>query len=50
VSLGIRDAAMETVEITQGLTPGDTVLLGAARGISAGTPIRVSAAPSDAKQ
>ncbi|HEY2852742.1 MAG TPA: efflux RND transporter periplasmic adaptor subunit [Gemmatimonadaceae bacterium] len=49
VTLGIRDAASETVEITQGLTPGDTVLLGAARGISAGTPLRVSA-PSDVKK
>jgi RND family efflux transporter MFP subunit len=49
VSLGLRDAANETVEITQGLTAGDTVLLGAARGISAGTPIRISA-PSDVKR
>ena len=49
VTLGIRDAASETVEITQGLTPGDTVLLGAARGISAATPVRVSA-PSDVKK
>jgi membrane fusion protein (multidrug efflux system) len=49
VTLGLRDAASETVEITQGLTPGDTVLLGAARGISAGTPVRVSA-PTDVKK
>lgn len=49
VSLGLRDAANETVEITQGLAAGDTVLLGAARGISAGTPIRISA-PSDVKR
>lgn len=49
VSLGIRDAAAETVEILSGLTAGDTVLLGAARGISAGTPVQVSA-PSDAKK
>jgi membrane fusion protein (multidrug efflux system) len=49
VTLGIRDAASETVEITQGLAVGDTVLLGAARGISAGTPVRVSA-PSDVKK
>jgi len=27
VGLGIRDAADETVEITSGLAPGDTVLL-----------------------
>jgi RND family efflux transporter MFP subunit len=49
VTLGLRDAATETVEITQGVVPGDTVLLGAARGISAGTPIRVSS-PSDVKR
>lgn len=49
VSLGIRDAAAETVEITSGVAAGDTVLLGAARGISPGTPVRVSA-PSDAKK
>ncbi len=49
VGLGIRDAAAETVEITQGLTPGDTVLLGAARGITLGTPVKVSA-PSDVKK
>ena len=49
VQLGIRDAAAETVEITAGLAQGDTVLLGAARGISPGTPVRVSA-PSDTKK
>ena len=49
VGLGIRDAATETVEITSGLAQGDTVLLGAARGISPGTPVKVSA-PSDVKR
>ena len=49
VQLGIRDAAAETVEITGGLAAGDTVLLGAARGISPGTPVKVSA-PSDSKK
>jgi len=48
VELGIRDAASETVEIRSGLMPGDTILLGAARGISAGTPVKVSA-PADSK-
>ena len=47
--VGIRDAAAETVEITGGLAPGDTVLLGAARGISPGTPVKVSA-PNDVKK
>jgi membrane fusion protein (multidrug efflux system) len=49
VGVGIRDAAAETVEITSGLTPGDTLLLGAARGISPGTPVKVSA-PNDARR
>ena len=43
VELGIRDAATETVEIRSGVQPGDTILLGAARGISEKTPVKVSA-------
>jgi membrane fusion protein, multidrug efflux system len=46
VELGIRDASTETVEIRGGLAAGDTILLGAARGISEKTPVKVSA-PSD---
>ena len=49
VGTGIRDAAAETVEITSGIVSGDTLLLGAARGISPGTPVRV-AAPSDVRK
>ena len=49
VGLGIRDQAAETVEITSGLASGDTVLLGAARGISPGTPVKVST-PNDVKK
>ena len=49
VVLGIRDASTEMVEIKSGLMPGDTVLLGAARGISSGTMVRVSA-PGDTKK
>ncbi len=43
VQLGIRDAATETVEVRSGVQPGDTLLLGAARGISEKTPVKVSA-------
>jgi RND family efflux transporter MFP subunit len=43
VELGIRDAATETVEVRSGVQPGDTLLLGAARGISEKTPVKVSA-------
>lgn len=49
VQLGIRDQAAETVEIASGLAAGDTLLLGAARGISPGTPVKVSS-PSDARK
>jgi membrane fusion protein (multidrug efflux system) len=49
VVLGIRDAAAETVEIASGVAQGDTLLLGAARGISPGTPVKVSA-PTDVKK
>jgi membrane fusion protein (multidrug efflux system) len=47
VDLGIRDAATETVEVRSGVAPGDTILLGAARGISEKTPIKVSAVAAD---
>lgn len=47
VELGIRDAATETVEIKTGVAPGDTILLGAARGISEKTPVKVSAVAAD---
>ncbi|MGH7620352.1 MAG: efflux RND transporter periplasmic adaptor subunit, partial [Gemmatimonadaceae bacterium] len=42
IELGIRDAATETVEVRSGLQAGDTLLLGAARGISEKTPVKVS--------
>ena len=42
VVLGLRDAASEVVEIRSGLAAGDTVLTGAARSITAGTPVRVT--------
>lgn len=41
VQLGLRDEQAETVELMAGLTPGDTLLVGAAQGISPGTPVRV---------
>jgi RND family efflux transporter MFP subunit len=47
VDLGIRDAATETVEVKSGVQPGDTILLGAARGISEKTPVKVSAVAAD---
>ena len=46
VELGLRDEESERVEIKAGVTKGDTLLTGAARGISPGTPVRVST-PAD---
>jgi RND family efflux transporter MFP subunit len=50
VELGIRDAATETVEVRSGLQPGDTLLLGAARGISEKTPVKVSATSDSSRK
>jgi len=46
VELGLHDKARERFEVRHGLAAGDTLLVGAARGISAGTPVVVSS-PSD---
>jgi RND family efflux transporter MFP subunit len=46
VQLGIRDESAERIEIRSGVQPGDTLLLGAAQGITPGTIVRVSS-PSD---
>jgi RND family efflux transporter MFP subunit len=45
VQIGVTDKASETVEVLSGLQAGDTLLLGAAQGITPGTPVRVSAPP-----
>jgi membrane fusion protein (multidrug efflux system) len=47
VALGMRDPNTETVEITHGVSAGDTLLVAAAQGITPGTPVRVQAPPSD---
>jgi multidrug efflux pump subunit AcrA (membrane-fusion protein) len=47
VKLGMRDTDAETVSITNGVQVGDTLLVGAAQGITPGTPVRVQAAPAD---
>jgi RND family efflux transporter MFP subunit len=47
VTLGVRDAANERLEILSGVSLGDTLLLGAARAISVGTSVKVNE-PSDA--
>jgi RND family efflux transporter MFP subunit len=47
VTLGVRDAARERIELLSGVSAGDTLLLGAARAISVGSAVRVTA-PGDA--
>lgn len=50
VTLGVRDEAAERVEITAGVARGDTLLVGAALGITPGTPLKVSAPSDNAKR
>ena len=43
VQIGLSDRSSETIEVISGLQAGDTLLLGAAQGITPGTAVRVSA-------
>ncbi|HUO51904.1 MAG TPA: efflux RND transporter periplasmic adaptor subunit [Gemmatimonadaceae bacterium] len=47
VTLGVRDTESDRAEVLSGLAAGDSVLIGAAQGVTAGTKVRVMAAPSD---
>jgi RND family efflux transporter MFP subunit len=42
VTIGLRDARTERVQVTAGLKEGDTLLRGAAQGMTPGTPVTVS--------
>ena len=42
VQIGLSDQSSETIEVLSGLQAGDTLLLGAAQGITPGTAVRVS--------
>jgi len=42
VQIGLSDQSSETIEVISGLVAGDTLLLGAAQGITPGTSVRVS--------
>jgi multidrug efflux pump subunit AcrA (membrane-fusion protein) len=44
VAVGLRDPRREQVEVASGLDAGDTLLRGAAQGISPGTPVELTAA------
>lgn len=41
VTLGLRDVQTERVEVVSGLSEGDVLLLGAAQGMTPGTPVRI---------
>jgi membrane fusion protein (multidrug efflux system) len=43
IKIGLTDKTSETIEVLSGLQPGDTLLMGAAMGITPGTPVRISA-------
>jgi membrane fusion protein (multidrug efflux system) len=43
VQIGLTDKTSETIEVLSGLQAGDTLLLGAAQGITPGTLVRISA-------
>jgi RND family efflux transporter MFP subunit len=47
VQLGARDPQSDQVEIVSGLAAGDTLLIGAAQGLTVGTKVRVMATPAD---
>jgi len=47
VKLGMRDMQAETVHITNGVNVGDTLLVGAAQGITPNTTVQVQAPPAD---
>lgn len=42
VTIGVRDAARERLELLSGISAGDTLLVGAAKAISVGTSVRVN--------
>jgi multidrug efflux pump subunit AcrA (membrane-fusion protein) len=42
VQVGLTDKSSETIEVLAGLQAGDTLLLGAAQGITPGTPVKVT--------
>jgi RND family efflux transporter MFP subunit len=43
VTLGLRDEQTERLEITRGVSAGDLLLVGAAQGMTPGTPLRIRA-------
>jgi len=51
VQIGLRDNALEQVEISAGIAAGDTLLANAAQGLAPGTRVRITAGdrPTDTR-
>jgi membrane fusion protein, multidrug efflux system len=50
VGLGLRDQVAEIIEISSGVSAGDTLLLAQAQGLTPGTPVRVAPPTGDTAQ
>ncbi|WP_404366306.1 efflux RND transporter periplasmic adaptor subunit [Corallococcus coralloides] len=50
VTLGLRDDVEQAVEVRSGLKAGDVVLLGSARDLTNGTPVKLTGAPEGPKK
>ncbi|RKG61124.1 efflux RND transporter periplasmic adaptor subunit [Corallococcus sp. AB011P] len=50
VMTGLRDDVAQTVEVRSGLKAGDVVLLGSARDLTNGTPVKLTAGPEGPKK
>ncbi|RKH54533.1 efflux RND transporter periplasmic adaptor subunit [Corallococcus llansteffanensis] len=50
VTLGLRDDVAQVVEVRSGLKAGDVVLLGSARDLTNGTPVKLTAPPEGRKK
>ena len=46
IQIGLTDKTSETIEVLSGVQAGDTLLLGAAQGITPGTPVKVTRGPA----
>ena len=46
IQIGLTDKTSETIEVLSGVQTGDTLLLGAAQGITPGTPVKVTRGPA----
>jgi membrane fusion protein, multidrug efflux system len=49
VSIGLRDDQTERVELRDGVQEGDLLLVGAAQGMTPGTPVKIKEAASAPK-